>query len=438
MLKILRKLLPETGFIRLAYHKFKAILAWIFYLNPSSKMLVIGVTGTDGKTTTSNLIAQMLSHLGYKVGMASTVNFRIGDQVITNTAKMTTSSPFALQKLLRKMRKAKVEVVVLEVSSHAVLQNRIWGINFDVGVLTNISEDHIEYHGSKEAYYMTKASFLASLHSMRRRFNVQKTLVLNADDDLFGVFDKLPCDVKYTYGLNSKKAIVRAVDNFVDSKKVAFNLKAPNIDLQISAGLIGEFNVYNILAAASVGLALGAKPAELEGALCKLKAVSGRMQLIDCGQKYTVVSDYAHATSALENLCQVFEPLTNGRIILVFGCVGGGRDKRKRPMMGEVAAKYADVVVLTNDDPYEEDSWEIISQIEKGMTDFPVEHLHKIVDRRQALKFAIEMAQDDDTILVAGKGGEKVTIVNGEKLPFDEENILEELISKREFQDIQA
>ncbi len=334
------------------------------------------------------------------------------------------------------MRKAKVEIVVLEVSSHAVMQNRIWGVNFDIGVLTNISDDHIEYHGSKTAYYMTKAAFLGSLHSMRRRFGVQKTLILNADDDLFDEFKKLPCDNKYIYGLRSKKAIVKAEDIYVGAQYVKFDLLAPNVKMQVRTSLIGEFNVYNILAVASVGLALGAEVTELERALSRLKAVPGRMDLIDCGQDFTVVTDYAHAVASLENLCKVFKPLTKRRLILVFGSPGGGRDKAKRPLMGEIAAKYADVVILTSDDPYTEDSWTIISQIAQGIGEFPEENLHKIVDRYQALKFAIGMAQSQDTVLVAGKGGEKVTIINGEKLPFDEKNILEELISKREFDDL--
>ncbi len=253
---------------------------------------------------------------------------------------------------------------------------------------------------------------------------------------MFDEFKKLPCDNKYIYGLRSKKAIVKAEDIYVGAQYVKFDLLAPNVKMQVRTSLIGEFNVYNILAVASVGLALGAEVTELERALSRLKAVPGRMDLIDCGQDFTVVTDYAHAVASLENLCKVFKPLTKRRLILVFGSPGGGRDKAKRPLMGEIAAKYADVVILTSDDPYTEDSWTIISQIAQGIGEFPEENLHKIVDRYQALKFAIGMAQSQDTVLVAGKGGEKVTIINGEKLPFDEKNILEELISKREFDDL--
>lgn len=436
MLKLLRKLFPETGFIRLAYHKLKGVLANLMYFNPSRKMIVIGVTGTDGKTTTSNLLASFFTELGYKVGMSSTVCYRILDKTHLNLNKMTTDSPFKLQKLIKSMKKAGVELLVLEVSSHAVLQNRIWGINFDIGVLTNITEDHIEYHGSMEEYYMTKYKFLASLHSMRRKSGLLKTVVLNADDQFFNVFSKIKSDNVYNYGLQSKKAVIKASDVFCDNKSLTFTVNAPNIKIDVKNSMVGEFNVYNLLAVASCGLALGADQKEIQKALNALEPVKGRMQIIDCGQDYTVVSDYAHAVNALNNVCSVFKPLTKGKLTIVFGCTGGGRDKRKRPEMGAVASKFADRIILTSDDPYEEDPYNIIQDIKKGINGFDVENLHEIIDRKMALEFAISKAQKGDTILVAGKGGEKVTIINGQKLPFDEEAILREIISKQEFDDV--
>ena len=414
----------------LFYHKVKALIAITIYMNPSKQLKVIGVTGTNGKTTTVNLIAGLLEEAGHKVGYTSTLRYKIGDQVWVNKEKMTTQSPFFVQKMLRQMVKAGCEYAILEVTSHAVDQSRVLGINFDVGVFTNLTGDHIEYHGSFDEYMRAKGKFIGSLFSMRRKKGVPKVLVLNADDPNFDYFNQFNGDQKITFGLESKNLTVRGVDVLLGASRTKMSVKLPNNSVEISAKLLGEFNVYNVLAALAVAVSQGISLDLVRNAFEKISPIGGRLEPVDVGQDFSVIVDYAHTAEAYEGLCLMFKPLTKGRLIFVGGATGGGRDKSKRPNMGAAVSKYADLVILTDDDPYLEDSWGIINQLASGVEGAK---FLKIVEREEAVRYALTFAKEGDTVLIAGKGGEEVIAKNGVLTPYDDRLVARKVISEEIF-----
>jgi UDP-N-acetylmuramoyl-L-alanyl-D-glutamate--2,6-diaminopimelate ligase len=438
MKKIIRKFINNQNPLLLFYHKVKAVLALLRYGNSSKKMVVIGVTGTDGKTTTVNLIADMLKRSGKKVGLISTLRYGIGDNVWSNTDKMTTNSPFKLQRMLRDMKKSGCEYVVMEVSSHAVVQSRVWGVNFDVGVFTNLTADHIEYHGSHEAYMAAKGGFVESIFSMRRKNiggrQIQKVLVLNSDDKYFDYFNSFEGDQKITYGLQSGQ--LKALNMKLNPNGADFSLKLPNGLIDVKTNLLGDYNVANVLAAMGVGIGLNFDPEELALNFKDILPVPGRLEPINMGQDFYVVVDYAHTQYSLEKVCKIFKNLGEGRLILVFGATGGGRDKKKRPLMGKVADHYADVIVLTNDDPYHEDQEEIIEDIAKGIDREEGDNFAKIVDRSTAVEYGLSKAGKGDVVLITGKGGEEVIVIGDEKLPYDDRVVVRNYLVDKVFGDL--
>lgn len=438
MKKLIRKFIGNQNPFLLFYHKVKAMMAVLRYGNSSKKMVVIGVTGTDGKTTTTNIIADMLQKSGKKVGLMSTLRYRVGDKVWANTEKMTTNSPFKIQKMLKSMKKAGCEYVVMEVSSHAVVQSRIWGINFDVAVFTNLTADHIEYHGSHEAYMSAKGAFFDSLFSMRRKLfkgrRLPKIMVLNEDDKYFDYFNSFEADQKITYGL--QKGQFKALNLDLSPSGAEFDLKVPNGKVHISTNLLGDYNVSNVLAALAVGVSLGISAEDLSGVFKEVLPVPGRLEPINMGQDFFVVVDYAHTEFSLEKVCQIFKNMSPGKLILVFGATGGGRDKKKRPVMGKVADHYADLIVLTNDDPYHEDQEKIIEDIARGIKRKEGENLYKIVDREVAVEFALSKAEKGDTVLITGKGGEEVIVIGDEKIPYDDRVVVRNYLAEKEFGDL--
>lgn len=428
MIRFLKKHISETHPLRLMYHKVLAVIAAIYYRFPSRFLNVVGVTGTKGKTTTTNLIASVLTEAGLKVGMTSTVMFQIGDLKWTNTSKMTTLSPFFLQRMLRQMVDQGCTHAVLEVSSHAIAQNRIWGINFDTAVLTNMGEDHLEYHGGFENYLRTKGLLFARLNRSNRKSRVPKVSVLNKDDQQFAYFDQFLVDREYTYGLSSGTCYASKMQLTPHGSK--FLLHVPNHEIEIDYKLPGDFNVYNALAATSVALSYNINLPVIKTALEKAVAVPGRFEMIDCGQKYSIVVDYAHTHESLEKLLGVYKELTQGKVYLVFGATGGGRDKAKRPKMGAVADKMADVVIVTDDDPYEENEWQIIEEVSKGINRKEGDRFWKIPHRMEAIRFALANAVEGDTVIVAGKGAEQVQAINGKRIKWDDRQVIRELLSK--------
>ena len=428
MLEFLRKLIPDRHPLRLLYHKIKGMIAAVVNGFPANKMVVIGVTGTNGKTTTANFITNILNEAGFKVAMTSSINFQIGDEIWGNTTKQSTMSPMDLQKFLKRAAKAGCQYVVLEVTSHAIDQSRIFGINFDIAVITNIEAEHIEYHGDFNHYLNTKGRLFKKVSRGRRKPGVPKMLVLNADSQYFNFFNQFIADRKTTYGMNAATVYASNVQKFPAGSK--FSLHVPNNVVELEVKLPGDFNVYNALAAASVGLSLGLGLEVIKKGLESSTAIPGRFEQVNCGQNFSIIVDYAHTPEALESLFELYRKLTSGRLLVVFGATGGGRDKSKRPNMGEMANEYADYIILTNDDPYQEDEWQIIEQIAQGVPRKEGKNFWMLPDRREAIRLALMQAQEGDTVVVAGKGCEEIIITREGRIPWNDKKVITELLER--------
>jgi len=428
MLDFLKKLIPDRHPLRLFYHKFLGIIAAVINGFPANNMIVVGVTGTNGKTTVVNMITNILNEAGFKVGMTSTINFQIDKKRWVNATKQTTLGPFQLQKLLKKMVKANCKYAIIEVTSHAIDQSRIFGINFDVAVITNVTPDHVEYHGDFNSYLNTKGRLFEKVSKGRRKFDVPKVLIANADDKYFSFFNQYVADRKLTYGL--KQATVYAEKIEKKPEGTNFVLHVPNNMVDVRINLPGEFNVANALAAATVCMALQVPMEVISKGLASGRTIAGRFEHVNCGQKYSVIVDYAHAPEALENLLSLYRNLTPGRLFVVFGATGGGRDKQKRPRMGEIANQYADFIIVTDDDPYEEDEWGIIDQISLGISKKEGHNFWQIPGRKEAIRLALTMAQEGDSVVVSGKGAEEIQIIRGKKVPWNDKEVIEGLLNR--------
>ncbi|MCA9374170.1 MAG: UDP-N-acetylmuramoyl-L-alanyl-D-glutamate--2,6-diaminopimelate ligase [Candidatus Gracilibacteria bacterium] len=428
MLDYLRNKISDRNPLRLLYHKIMAIVAAMYYRFPSRYLNVIGITGTKGKTTTTNLTASILTEAGYKVGMTSTVNFRIGDLVWSNGTKMTSLGPFFLQKMLRRMVNENCTHAVLEVSSHAILQNRVWGVNFDTAVFTNISEEHVDYHGGFDNYLRTKGLLFDRLNRSSRKPRIKKVSILNKDDPHFSYFDQFLVDRQYTFGKKQGTVFAKNIELLASGSR--FELHVPNDYADVHLKLPGEFNVYNAVAAATVALSQNINIKTIKDALEKASSVPGRYETVNAGQKYTIIVDYAHTADSLESLLSLYKNLTKGKLYVVFGATGGGRDKGKRPKMGEAADKHADSIIVTDDDPYSENEWKIIEDICAGIQRKEGEGLWKIPNREEAIKLALTLAQEGDTVVVAGKGAEEVQMLRGKKITWDDRKVIRGLLSR--------
>lgn len=420
----LRQKLPYSWI--LFYHKLRGILAAFLYRFPGRRLKVIGVTGTNGKTTTCHMITKILEEAGHKVAAATTVNFKIGYRQRANLTKMTTISPFALQKFLREAVQAKCYWAVLETTSHAILQNRVWGIAYLAAVFTNLTHDHLDYHQSFEHYKRTKGKL----------FEKAKIGIINSDDKAASYFLSLPTAQKFTYAIENK-ADVSARKIFYEEGSSLFTAVTSEGQVAIDLSLPGRFNIYNALAALATGLALGVDLETCKKGLEKMRTVPGRMEEISEGQKFHVFVDYAHSPDALENIYKTISQVKKGRIISVLGATGD-RDRTKRPIMGALAGRFADLVIVTNEDPYSEDAWEIIEQVAQGVPrgahqDNPKiegKNFWKILDRRQAILKALSLAKEDDIVLLTGKGAEEFMVVKDKRVPFSDRKVARELLQK--------
>jgi len=428
MFDFVRNAVSDRNPLRLIFHKLKAVTAAIRYGFPGKRLHVIAVTGTKGKTTTTNLITKILEESGAKVGMVSTINFKVADREWTNKSKQTTASPFELQRLLREMVKAGCQYAVLEVSSHAMTQSRTWGVNVDTAVLTNIQHDHIEYHGSFGEYMKAKGELFRQLNISRRKPKIPKVIVLNHDDANFEYFDQFIADQKYFYGF--EKGIVRASNIELKPDGTRFVLHIPNGAIDVKLSLPGEVNVYNAMAAVSACLTSNLTVDSIKSALEKASQIPGRFEHVECGQKYAVIVDYAHTEDSLDQLLALYRKVAKNKLFLVFGATGGGRDKSKRPLMGKIAAKYADYIVITNDDPYEECQMDIIDQIADGMERVEGQNMWKIPHRREAIRLALTRAKEGDIVVLAGKGCEEIQIVGKAHVPWDDRKVVRELLTR--------
>ncbi|MFC1618279.1 UDP-N-acetylmuramoyl-L-alanyl-D-glutamate--2,6-diaminopimelate ligase [Patescibacteria group bacterium] len=429
----LKKLSPSWAMS--AYHWILAALATLIYWFPSEKLTVIGVTGTDGKTTTANLTAQLLIKAGYKVGLTSTTTFRIADKEWPNLTKQGMQGRFKNQQLLRRMVKAGCKYAVIETTSEGIKQYRHVGINYDVAVFTNLTEEHIEAHGSFKKYRAAKGKLFEQL-ARSCKIDTKKFAIINADDKHANYFLNFGCDRKIIFGIkHSRKDLpsVQAREIKLDQRGSHFWVDYDGQSSEISTPLVGEFNVYNALAAISVALSQGMSLEKIKAAFQKIKPVPGRMEIIDAGQPFTVIVDYAHAPNALENVYKTLKPFVKGKLWSLLGSQGGGRDKRKRPILGKLAGQYADCVVVTNEDPYDEKPEQIIDEVFAGVLENKTEDedAWRILDRREAIAFILKKAQPGDIVLLTGKGSEKVIIeAGGKKKNWDEGRVVREILGK--------
>lgn len=447
MKSLIKKLLPKSALG--LYHKSLAIAANVCYGKPSEELVVIGVTGTNGKTSTTMLIARILEEAGFKVGFASTALFKIADQEWTNDKKMTMLGRFALQRMLSQMVKAGCQYAVVETSSEGIKQFRHLGIHYDACVFTNLTPEHIESHGGFENYKKAKLELFRHLEKLKHKNiktlkhkninlgqgNIPKVIVVNGDDGHGKDFLDFKVDGKIVYGIKNELGIDSGAQN-VSATDVAFGQDGVSFkvdDTDFNLKLFGGFNVYNCLAAISVARSQGLGLDVCKPALENVPGIPGRMEAIDEGQDFRVIVDYAYEPAGLE---QVYRTITDhgingsGRIIHVLGSCGGGRDVSRRPVLGSMAAGKADMAIITNEDPYDDDPALIIDQVAQGAVSGGMvlgQNLLKILDRREAIAKAVGLAQPGDLVLITGKGSEPVmAVANGRKVTWDDRQVTRE------------
>lgn len=386
-----------------------------FFGNPAEKLKLIGLTGTNGKTTTTFLIKQILENVGKKVGLIGTVQNMVGDEVYP--AKYTTPDPYELQKLFRLMADADCEYCVMEVSSQALAQGRVNGLNFLVGAFTNLTQDHLDYHKTWENYFNAK----------RLLFENCEIAVTNADDaNGLKIVADLPCKV-VSYAVNTNDADYCAKNVKFKADGVEYELVSDFIG-RVSCPIPGRFSVYNSLCASTVAIALGIDYKEVLGAIAKSNGVKGRIEVVPTNTDYTIIIDYAHSPDGLENIISSLREIARGRVVTLFGC-GGDRDRTKRPKMGKIAAELSDFCVVTSDNPRSENPSAIIEDILEGMKGVSTPYT-VVESRRDAIKWAMDNAQKDDIILLAGKGHETYQILPTGTIHFDEREVIAEILGE--------
>lgn len=395
--------------------KAMAISACNFYDNPSKKLKLIGVTGTKGKTTTTFMVKEILEKQGYKVGLIGTIANYIGEVCLGDSSR-TTPESIELQKLFARMVEEKCQVAVMEVSSQSLKLDRVYGCDFDIGVFTNFSEDHISEHEhpDMEDYFKSKCKL----------FDMCKTAFINVDD-LYGEKLKkiIPCEFA-TYGIDNTCNLL-AKDITITNSYVDFRVKLTERNERVKVDIPGRFTVYNALAAISIALKLGCSSDSIKEALLEIK-VPGRSELVPNKKGLTIMIDYAHSPESLENILSAVKSYTRGRVISVFGC-GGDRDTSKRAIMGEISGRIADYTIITSDNPRTEEPKLIVDEIENGIKKTKGKY-EVVVDRIEAIKTAIKMAGKTDIIVLAGKGHEPYQEINGVKYSFDERKIVNDII----------
>jgi len=463
MLEIIKKIIPVKLFrlLQPPYHFLMAGLASLAYRFPSERLVVIGVTGTAGKTSTAYLIYRLLSEAGYKSGLTSTALIADGEKEWLNDRKMTMPGRFFIQRLLRQMRANGCSYAVIETTSEGIKQFRHRFINYDVLVFTGIYPEHIESHGSFEKYKAAKEKLFAHLKNCRTKYvdetrqvvrpgselrkldltRLEKTIIVNGDDEHAFDFLSYWSEAKIAYSLDSAaetEVFRRRLSS--DAGAAGFRLVRGGIaaadatgteiiadEHEIKLHLLGSFNAANALAAYAVGLNQGLTPERIKAGLEQVRGMAGKMEMIEAGQDFLVMVDYSFEPRALEKLYETIDAVPHNRLIQVLGSTGGGRDRSRRPVLGRMAAEKADIVIITDEDPYDEDPAQIINQVAAGAEmagKVPNQDLYKILDRKEAITKAMSLAEAGDLVLLTGKGAEQyICLARGRKLPWDEREV---------------
>ncbi|WP_416826942.1 UDP-N-acetylmuramoyl-L-alanyl-D-glutamate--2,6-diaminopimelate ligase [Ectobacillus polymachus] len=400
-----------------------AILADTFYGQPTQKLHLIGVTGTNGKTTTSHIINEMMRHHGHKTGLIGTINMRIIDK--TFEVKNTTPDSLTLQRAFHEMVNCDVDSAVMEVSSHALHLGRVHGCDYDVAVFTNLTQDHLDYHGTIEEYKHAKGLLFSQLGNSFHHTS-PKFAILNNDDSVSQEYKMMTQATIITYGIEENSDIM-AKDITMSNSGTSFTLITPQDTKTVSMKLVGKFNVYNVLAATSAALVSGVSIDTIVEVIQTIEGVPGRFEIVDNGQDFAVIVDYSHTPDSLQNALETIGQFAKSKIYCIVGC-GGDRDRTKRPIMAQIASQYADFAILTSDNPRSEKPEDILRDMTDGLH---ARNYEVIVDRHQAIEHAIASASKDDVILIAGKGHETYQIIGKEIFDFDDRIVAKSAISNR-------
>ncbi len=415
--------LPDIPYIRVNdSREALAYLAASYYDHPARKLTVIGVTGTDGKTTTSNLIYHILKAAGIRAGMISTVNAVIGGEEIDTGFHVTTPEATDIQHYLSRMVDAGLSTVVLETTSHGLAQHRVTGCEYDIAVVTNITHEHLDYHGTYESYLAAKGRMFESLARTSEKDNGNPRLaVLNKDDQSYAYLDALVTTSKITYGLEGNGDVT--ADEIVTTPRgVEFVARGKDFNQRVHCNLPGKYNVSNCLAAMSAALGLGIDTQTIARGIAELNGVPGRMEVIDLGQPFSALVDFAHTPNALQRAIETAREMTQGRVIAVFGSAGL-RDRQKRRMMAEVSVNLADITILTAEDPRTESLDEILAQMADAAEvagGIENETFYRVPDRGDAIRLGVNLAQAGDLVMACGKGHEQSMCFNTTEYVWDD------------------
>ncbi len=424
LVKSIRGTLPKGAVrdIEEIYRRTRVKAVSARYGNPARDLRVIAVTGTNGKTTIINYINEILKEAGLTTAMFSTAVIEVAGERQLNDLNATVGSTARMQRFFRDAKKAKVDYVVLEITSHALHQHKLATVPIEVAIMTNLTQDHLDYHKTMDEYAKAKSKLFA---------NEPRFIVLNRDDEWFDYFDKFPAgSQKITYGTHEEaEARIDKVKLYRKGSEARVVIDHQT-KLDLATALPGKFNVYNMTAAAATAYVLGVKRSDIVEGVANLEGVPGRFERVVEGKDYDVIVDYAHTPDALEKLLEAAKSTTKNRVILVFGACGD-RDKIKRPIMGEIAASLADRIILTDEESYNEDPETIRRMIYEGIEQGSgTGKTTELPDRREAIKKALDIATKGDTILITGMGHEVFRIVNGEKLPWNDGDVVRELLGE--------
>lgn len=413
-----RKILPAKTVKSLeeTYRKSRIQLVSLKHGNPSRKLRVIGVTGTNGKTTTVNYLNSILKHAGFKTAMFSTAVIEVAGHSQINDLNATVATTDQMQRFFKKAKKAKVHFVVLEITSHALHQHKLSTVPIEMSVMTNLTQDHLDYHKTMQSYAEAKAKMFK---------DNPKYIVLNRDDEWYSYFDKFTAgEQKITYGVNPQAdAHIESIKPYKNGSVAALSIDH-QVKLKLSTHMPGDYNVYNATAAAAASYLLGLSTKDIVGGIKKLHSIPGRFETVDLNKPYQVVVDYAHTPDAMEKLLKTAKKVSKGRVILVFGATGD-RDKSKRPIMGEVAAKYADRIFITDEESYNEDPAKIREMILDGVERVGSTGKATVIpSRKEAIERALKVAKRGDIVLVTGMGHEQFRIIKGKRIPWSDVEVI--------------